>query len=328
MRAVIVQDPGGPDQLQLVDRPVPQVGAEELLVAVRATSVNRADVLQREGRYPVPPGASDVLGLEVAGEVMDIGGAVREWRVGDRVCALLASGGYAEYAAVPAAVALPVPRDMPWREAGGLAEVFSTAYDSMLVRGRLRQGETVLIHGVASGVGTAATQLAARAGARVLGTASTRAKLEAARDLGAVAGINYIDEDFVERVAHLTDGHGVDVILDVVGGPYLQRNLDALAIEGRLVLVGLQGGTHAELSLGQLLSRRLTVTGSVMRARTLDEKAQVARGVREHVLPGFSDGSLRVVVDRAFELADIAEAHRALEQGDHIGKVVLEVSAG
>lgn len=327
MRAVVVAEPGDVAQLRIVDRPVPEPATDELLVAVRATSVNRADVLQRQGNYPPPAGASDILGLEIAGEVADKGADVTGWRRGDRVCALLAGGGYAEYATVPASVALALPADMPWSQAGGLAEVFCTAYDNMIVRGRLGAGETVLVHGVSSGVGTAATQLATRAGARVLGTASTPRKLAAARDLGAAAGIDYTTEDFVARARELTGGRGVDVILDVVGGPYLQRNLDALAPEGRLVVVGLQGGARAELSLRQLMVGRMTVTGSTMRARSVQAKAQVARGMRSDVMPGFGDGSLRVVVDSVFDLAEVADAHRALEAGDHVGKVVLTVGA-
>jgi NADPH2:quinone reductase len=323
VRTVVVTKPGDAGQLQVVERPIPVPRADELLVAVRATSVNRADVMQRQGRYPPPRGASDVLGLEVAGEVVETGAEVTGWRPGDRVCALLASGGYADYAAVPASVAIAVPQDMPWAEAGGLAEVFCTAHDNLFTRSRLRADETVLVHGVSSGVGTAATQLAVRAGARVIGTASTRRKLDAALRLGATAGIDYTAEDFVERVRELTDGRGVDVILDMVGGPYLQRNLDALALDGRLVIVGMQGGTRAELSLAQLLSRRLTVLGSTMRARTVAEKAAVASGMRADVMPGFADGSLRVVVDSVFDLAEVAAAHRAFEAGDHIGKIVL-----
>lgn len=326
MRAVVVAAPGGPEQLQIVERPVPAPDADELLVKVRATSVNRADIMQRQGNYPPPEGASDVLGLEMAGEVVETGSSVSDWQPGDRLAALLASGGYAEYATVAAAAALRLPDDMPWTEAGGLAEVFCTAYDNVMVRGRLRSGETLLIHGISSGVGTAATQLAVRAGARVLGTASSAAKLAAAADLGADGGIDYTAEDFVERAGALTDGRGVDVILDMVGGSYLQRNLDALAPEGRIVIIGLQGGARAEVPLGQLMSRRLTVTGSTMRARSVAQKAQVARGMESDVMPGFADGSLRVVVDSVFDLEHVAAAHRTLEAGDHVGKVVLTVA--
>lgn len=325
MRAVVGEGTGGVECLTIVERPTPTPGADELLVEVHASSVNRADILQRQGRYPLPPGTSDVLGLEVAGVVRQLGADVVEWSEGDRVCALVIAGGYADYAVIPAAVALPVPDGVSWPAAGGLAEVFSTAYDNMLVRGRLTAGETVLIHGVSSGVGTAATQLAVGAGARVFGTASSARKLAAAADLGADEGIDYEREDFVARVAELTDGRGVDVILDVVGGAYLQRNLDALATEGRLVIIGMQGGGRAELAITTLMPRRLTVTGSTLRTRTMTEKANVAAGMRRDVLPGFADGSLRVVVDQVFDLGHVADAHRALEQGDHIGKIALTV---
>ena len=326
VRAVVVAEPGGAEQLRIVDRPDPVPDADELLVKVHATSVNRADVLQRQGSYPPPPGASDVLGLEVAGEVVETGSAVSDWQPGDRMAALLASGGYAEYATVAAGTALRLPDDMTWIEAGGLTEVFCTAYDNVMVRGRLRSGETLLIHGVSSGVGTAAAQLAVRAGARVIGTASSAAKLAAAAGLGAHDGIDYTNEDFVERARALTQGRGVDVILDMVGGSYLQRNLEALAPDGRLVIIGLQGGTRAEVSLRLLMSQRLTVTGSTMRARSVAQKAKVARGMEKDVMPGFADGSLRVIVDSVFDLDHVADAHRALEAGDHIGKVVLTVA--
>lgn len=326
MRAVVVDEPGAAERLHIVDRPVPTPAHDEVLVRVHATSVNRADILQRQGNYPPPEGASDILGLEVAGEIVEVGDGVTDWQPGERVCSLLGGGGYAQFAAVPAATALAVPDDMPWTHAGGLAEVFATAYDNVCVRGRLRADETLLIHGVSSGVGTAATQLAVRVGARVIGTASTAAKLSAAAELGASDGINYAHEDFVERVHALTDGRGVDVILDVVGGSYLQRNLDALAPDGRLVIIGLQDGTRAEVSLRQVMSRRLTITGSTLRARSVERKAQVVRGMRADVMPGFADGSLRVVVDSVFDLDHIADAHRALEAGDHIGKVVVTIA--
>ena len=327
MRAVVVDEPGGPDHLQIVDRLRPTPAPDEVLVAVRATSVNGADLLQRRGGYPPPAGATDILGLEAAGEVVEVGARVASLAVGDRVCGLLPGGGYAEYAVLPARLVLPVPDEVPWEQAGGIAEVFSTAYDNMITRGRLRAGETVLIHGVASGVGTAATQLAVRAGARVVGTASTVAKRRAAEDLGAHATIDYTTEDFGDRVADLTDGRGVDVVVDLVGAPYLQRNLEALAYEGRLVIVSVIGGATAELSLRQLMARRLTITASTLRARSVDEKALVAEGVRRDVLPGFADGSLRVVVDSVHDLDHVADAHRRLEGGDHVGKVIIRISA-
>lgn len=326
MRAVIVTEPGGPDQLEIVDRPRPEPGADEVLIAVRATSVNGADLLQRRGGYPPPRGAGDILGLEAAGEVIAVGDDVTTCTVGDRVCGLLPAGGYADYAVLPEPLVLPLPDTVSWTQAGGLAEVYSTAFDNMVTRGGLRAGETVLIHGIASGVGTAAKLLAVRMGARVFGTASTQAKRDAAEDLGASATIDYTDEDFVERVADLTDGHGVDVIVDVVGGPYLQRNLDCLALEGRLVVVSVIGGSEAEISLRQLMVRRLTITGSTLRARPVAAKALVAEAMRSDVLPGFADGSLQVVIDSVHDLDDVATAHRTLEEGDHVGKVILHVS--
>lgn len=325
MRAVIVEEPGGPDALAVVDRPTPTPAADEVLVEVHATSVNGADLLQRRGMYPPPEGASDVLGLEAAGEVVATGADVTGVAVGDRVCGLLPGGGYAEYAVLPERLALHLPDTLGWTPAGGLVEVFATAHDNMVTRGRLAADETVLIHGIASGVGTAATQIAARLGARVLGTASTDAKRDAAERLGAAATIDYTDEDFVDRVHELTDGRGVDVVVDVVGGPYLQRNLDCLALEGRLVIVSVIGGPDAELSLRQLMARRLTITASTLRARSVDAKAQVTHALRTDVMPGFADGSLEVEVDSVHDLADVSAAHRRLEAGDHVGKVIIRV---
>lgn len=326
MRAVVVNEPGPVEQLRVVERPAPRPAADEVLVAVRATSVNGADLLQRKGGYPPPEGATDILGLEVAGEVVEVGAEVTSCAVGDRVCGLLPGGGYAEYAVLPAGLVLPLPDAVDWTQAGGLAEVFATANDNLMTRGGLAADETVLIHGIASGVGTAATQLAVRAGARVIGTASSAAKRRAAEELGADATIDYTTEDFVERVGALTDGRGVDVVLDVVGGPYLQRNLDVLALEGRLVVVSVIGGAQAELSLRQLMARRLTITASTLRARSVAAKTAVSQALRTDVLPGFADGSLRVVVDSVHDLDDVAEAHRVLEEGDHAGKVIIRVS--
>lgn len=326
MRAVVVTEPGGPEQLRIVDRPAPTPGPDEVLVAVRTTSVNGADLLQRRGGYPPPDGATDILGLEAAGEVAEVGGRVTSCAVGDRVCGLLPGGGYGEFVVLPARLALPLPDVVDWTQAGGLAEVYATAHDNMVTRGRLARGETVLIHGIASGVGTAATQLAVQAGARVIGTASTDTKRRAAEALGAVATIDYTAEDFVARVDELTEGRGVDVVLDVVGGPYLQRNLDVLALEGRLVVVSVIGGPQAELSLRQLMARRLTIMASTLRARSVDEKAAVSEALRREVLPGFADGSLRVVVDSVHDLEHVIDAHRALEDGDHVGKVIIRVA--
>lgn len=325
MRAVVATEPGGPDVLAVVERPEPHPGRADLLVRVHATALNHADLLQRRGRYAPPEGAPDVLGLELAGAVAEVGEQVSGWSVGDRVCAVVAGGGHAEYAVVPAVCALPVPASLAWEEAAAIPEVFSTAWDNVFTRGRLAPDETLLIHGGSSGVGTAAIQLAVRAGATVGVTASTAVKLAACRDLGATHLIDYTEQDFVEEIRAATDGRGADVVLDVVGAAYLERNLSALAVEGRLVVIGLQQGARATLDLSELLTRRLAVMGSTLRARSVAEKAQVAQAVRAHVLPGFDDGSLRPVIDRVLDLDDVVRAHHALEAGNHVGKIVLRV---
>lgn len=325
MRAVVVTEPGGPERLAVVERPTPRPGPDDLLVEVRATAVNRADLLQREGHYPPPPGAPDVPGLEIAGTVAATGPDAAGWSPGDPVCAVVAGGGYAEWAIVRADNALPVPDGLDWHQAAAIPEVFATAYDNLLVRGRLAAGETVLVHGGSSGVGTAAVQLARRAGARVYVTASSAAKIAACEALGAEGGIDYTTHDFVEEVRTRTGGRGVDVVLDMIGAAYLDRNLRALAPDGRLVVIGLQKGSRAEVDLGRLLARRLTVTGSTLRARSDDEKAAVAAGLLRDVWPGFADGSLRPVVDTVLPLERVAEAHERMQRGGHIGKIVLAV---
>ncbi len=327
MRALLASSPGGPEVLSVAEVADPTPGPGELLVRVAAAGVNRADVLQRQGRYPPPPGASDVLGLEMAGEVVELGppDPARPFRfaVGDRVCGILAGGGCAELAILPATVAMQWPPGVDAVGAAAVPEVFATAYDNLFVRGRLAAGETVLIHGGSSGVGTAAIQLARRAGCRVLVTASSQRKLDACAELGADAGISYVDEDWSARVRELTDGRGVDAILDVVGARYLDSNLRCLAVEGRLVVIGLQGGARGELDLGQVLSKRLTVLGSTLRARTTAEKAVLARRLEEEVWPGFADGSLRPIIDTVLPLERAAEAHARMESSEHIGKLVL-----
>ena len=325
MRAVTAPEPGGPDALRIIERPDPEPGPGDVLVAVHATTVNRADILQREGRYPPPSGASDVLGLEVAGQVAAVGSDVPDWTVGDEVCAVVAGGGYAEYAVVPAATAMPLPPGLDVVTAAAVPEVFATAWDNLVRRGRLQTGETVLIHGGASGVGTAAIQLAARVGARVLVTASTPGKLTACSELGADVGIDYSTEDFVAISSEVTGGRGVDVILDMLGASYLERNLATLATEGRLVIIGLMGGARTEIDLARLLRGRLSVMASTLRARSVTEKADLAADLVERVWPGFADGSLRPVIDEVLPLAQVATAHRRIEAGGHIGKVVLRV---
>lgn len=325
-RVVIAPEPGGAEALVFVDRPAPRPGPGELLVRVRATAVNRADVLQRRGFYPPPPGATDVLGLELAGEVTGVGDGVAGWSPGDEVCAVVPSGGYAEEALVPAAVALPLPPGTDAVSAAAVPEVFTTAFDNLVNRGRLRAGEVLLVHGGAGGVGTAAIQLAKRLGCTVYATAGSPDKLAACVDLGADAAIHYREEDFVERVRQLTGGRGADVILDVMGASYLPRNVDALAMEGRLVVIGLQGGLMGELNLGLVLAKRLTVLGSTLRARSVEERAPLTAQLVQEVWPGFADGSLRPVIDRILPLDSVREAHELMEAGALIGKVVLRVS--
>lgn len=326
MKAVTVTEPGGPDVLRLTDVADPAPGRQDLLVRVRATAVNRADLLQRRGLYPPPEGASEILGLELAGDVVEVGDAVTAWSVGDRVCAVVAGGGYAELAAVPARTALPWPPGFDAVRTAAVPEAFTTAYDNLIVRGRLAPGETTLIHGGSGGVGTAAIQLAAWWGARVLTTAGSPEKLQVCRDLGAHAAIDYRREDVLERVRALTDGRGADVVLDVLGGEALPSNLRMLATEGRLVVIGLLRGASGEIDLRRMLTRRLTVTASTLRARDLDEKAALADQVHREVWPGFAERRLRPVIDRVLPLARAAEAHAAMEAGEHTGKIVLSVT--
>lgn len=323
MRAVVAPEPGGPEALQIVGRPDPEPGPGDVLIEVAATAVNRADILQRRGMYAPPPGATDVLGLEASGVVAAVGGGVEGWSVGDGVCAVLAGGGYAERAVVPAAVAMPLPPKLDAIKAGAVPEVFATAFDNVFLRARLTAGETVLVHGGASGVGTATIQLAKRAGCRVVVTAGSPDRIEACRELGADDGVVYRDNDWSAEVLDRTDGRGVDVILDIVGGSYLSPNLSCLATEGRLVIIGLGGGAKTEIDLRTLLSKRAAVMGSTLRARTTEQKAGLMRRLVDEVWPGFADGSLRPVIDRTLPLDQVADAHAALEAGDVVGKIVL-----
>ena len=320
---VEIAEPGPPEVLRPARRPVLPPGPGEVLVRVAAAGVNRPDVLQRLGRYPPPPGASDVPGLEVAGEVAAVGEGVEGWRAGDAVCALVAGGGYAEYCLAPAPQCLPVPRGLSVGEAAALPETFFTVWTNVFERGRLAPGETLLVHGGSSGVGTAAISLARALGSRVLATAGSPEKCAACATLGAERAINYRDEDFVAVVKERTGGRGADVILDMVGGDYIPRNLDCLALEGRLVLIALQRGARAELSFATLLSRRLTITGSSLRPRTVEQKGAIARALRENVWPLLESGQVRPVVHARFPLAEAAAAHRLMESGAHIGKIIL-----
>lgn len=325
MRAVVVREPGGPEALRVAEVPDPSPGPGEVLLRVTATAVNRADTLQRRGLYPPPPGASEIIGLEASGIVEEIGQGVDGWRVGDRVCALLSGGGYAERVAVPAEQLARLPEGLDPVAAAGIPEAFITAHDNLATRARLAAGETVLVHGGAGGVGSAAIQVARRAGAHVLATAGSAPKLDLCRALGAEAAVDHRAEDFAARARELTGGRGVDVILDVMGAAYLERNLSCLALDGRLVVIGLQGGSRSNIELGPMLARRLTLSATTLRSRPRDQKAAIVARFRDEVMPGFADGSLRTVVDRVLPLEQAAEAHRVMEAGEHMGKIVLAV---
>jgi putative PIG3 family NAD(P)H quinone oxidoreductase len=326
MRAVTVPEPGGPEVLTWAEVPDPVCGPGEVIVDVEASAVNRADLLQRQGFYPPPKGASEILGLECSGVISEVGDGVTDWSVGDEVCALLSGGGYAERVAVPAGQLLPRPAGVELATAAALPEVTCTVWSNVFLLARLRRGESFLVHGGSSGIGTMAIQLAARAGARVFTTAGTAEKLAVCRELGADVSINYRDEDFVERVREETDGAGVDVVLDNMGAKYLARNLEALATGGRLVIIGMQGGTKAELDLGLLMRKRGSVHATTLRSRPatgLGSKAEVVAAVRHDVWPDVERGVVRPIVDRRLPMARAAEAHRIVEASEHVGKVLL-----
>ncbi|GAB3440970.1 NAD(P)H-quinone oxidoreductase [Phycicoccus ginsengisoli] len=323
MKAITIPQPGDADSLVLADVPDPEPAAGELRIRVAAAGVNRADVMQRLGHYPPPPGAPEYPGLEVSGTVDALGEGVGGWAVGDEVCALLSGGGYAELVCVPAGQVLPVPEGVSLEEAAALPEVVSTVWSNVFMTANLLPGQTLLVHGGSSGIGTMAIQLAREVGAHVAVTAGTAEKLEACRALGAEVLVNYRDEDFVERVRAATGGAGADVVLDNMGAKYLARNVDVLAPNGRLVVIGLQGGRTAELDLGKLLAKRAAVIATSLRARPASEKATIVAAVREHVWPLVEAGRVRPVVHQRFALADAAAAHRALEESGHIGKILL-----
>ena len=325
MRAVLITQSGGPEVLRVAERATPVPGAAEVLVKVAAAGVNRPDVMQRKGVYPPPPGASDIPGLEIAGVVAAVGPGVASLSVGEPVCALVAGGGYAEYCVAPELQCLPVPKGLTMVEAASLPETFFTVWSNVFERGRLQPGESLLVQGGSSGIGVAAIQVARALGSRVFATAGSADKCAACERLGAERAVNYRTEDFGEVTKGLTGGRGVDVILDMVGGDYVPREIAALAEEGRLVLIATMGGTRSEVDLRAVMGRRLTITGSTLRARPVAFKGAIARALRERVWPLLEAGTVRPVVHATFPLDHAPEAHRVIEAGQHIGKIVLTV---
>lgn len=325
MTCIEIPEPGGPDALKPASRPLPRPGDNEILLKVDAAAINRPDLMQRAGHYPPPPGASDIPGLDVAGRVCALGPGVAGWKEGDRVTALVSGGGYAEYCVVPAPQALPFPRGMEAIEAAAIPETFFTVWTNLFVRAQLQPDETVLVHGGASGIGTAAIALASNLGSRVIATAGTEDKCRACRQLGAALAINYKEQDFAEEVSRFTDGKGVQVILDMVAGKYLARNIDCLATDGRLSIIAALGGAKAEINLAKIMQKRITLTGSTLRARSVAFKGEIAAALRARVWPLLEDGRIKPVIHATFPLAQANEAHRALEEGGHIGKIVLTV---
>lgn len=323
MRAVVAEGSGGPEVLKVVERPVPAPGPGEVLVRVRAAGVNRPDVLQRQGGYAPPPGASDILGLEMAGEVEALGQGASRFAAGQAVMGLVAGGAYADYAVVHETNTLPVPEGLPIEEAGALPETAFTVWTNVFDRGALKPGETLLVHGGSSGIGTTAIQLAKAFGATVIATAGTQAKCEACLRLGADRAVNYRSEDFVAAVRDATAGRGADVILDMVGGSYIGRNYEAAAESGRIVQIAFLEGARAEVDFRRLMMKRLTHTGSTLRPRTVVEKAGIARAIEAHVLPLLAAGRCRPVMDSVFALDAAADAHARMDGGEHVGKIVL-----
>lgn len=323
MLAIEIASPGGPEALVPAQREIPVPGHQQILIKVKVAGVNRPDALQRGGLYAPPPGASDLPGLEAAGEVVAAGSGARRWKTGDIVTALLPGGGYAEYAVTHEDHALPVPRGMEIESAGAICETFFTVWANVFMRGGLGGGESILVHGGSSGIGTTAIQLAERFGARVLTTAGTDAKCARCRELGADVAINYKTDDFVEAVKSATGGRGVDMILDMVGGDYIARNIKSLADEGRLVQIAFLSGSKAEINFLPVMARRLSITGSTLRPRSDLEKARIAQSLHERVWPLLESGRVAPVMDSVFSLEEAAEAHRRLESSEHIGKIVM-----
>jgi NADPH2:quinone reductase len=326
MQYIAVPEPGPPDVMELAVGPIPTVGDNDVLIEVAAAGVNRPDVFQRLGKYPPPPGASPILGLEVAGRVASVGRDVTGWNIGDAVCALVAGGGYAEYCIAPAVQCLPIPAGLSMIQAAAIPETFFTVWTNVFQRGRLSAGETLLVHGGTSGIGTTAIQLAAATGATVFATVGSGEKCAVASTLGAEAVFNYQEDDFVQEVLKRTNARGVDMILDMVGGSYVARNFAALAIDGRLVQISFLQGSRIDIDLHPIMAKRLTLTGSTLRPRSVEEKGVLARDVHRHVWPLLESRRVRPIIDQTFPLTEAVAAHRRIESSAHIGKIVLTVS--
>lgn len=323
MNCIEISEPGGPEVLKPATRPVPRPAIGEVLIQVAAAGVNRPDCLQREGNYAPPPGITNIPGLEVAGEVISVGNGVNDWNAGDRVTALVAGGGYAEYVAAPALQCLPVPNGLDMVEAASLPETFFTVWTNVVERARLKDGESLLVHGGSSGIGTTAIQIAGQLGAHVIVTAGSDEKCQACLHLGAERVVNYRDEDFVEAVREFSNGRGVDVILDMVGGDYIPRNINALAVDGRLVNIAFLRGSTIELNFMKVMLKRLTLTGSTLRPQTVERKGEIAAQLRKRVWPLITRGEIKPVIHATFPLANATEAHRLMESSQHIGKIML-----
>jgi NADPH2:quinone reductase len=323
MTAIAIRSPGGPEMLVPQERPVPRPGPHEVLVKVAAAGVNRPDVMQRKGLYPPPPGATDIPGLEIAGEVVGLGPDVTRWKTGDKVMALVIGGGYAQFCPVHESHALPIPENLSAVEAAAIPETFFTVWHNVFERGGLEAGENLLVHGGSSGIGTAAIQLAKARGARVIATAGTAEKCQACLRLGADVAVNYKQEDFVAATKAATQGRGADVILDMVGGDYIERNYEAAAVEGRVVQIAFAGSPKAMVDFRRIMLKRLTHTGSTLRARAVEDKGAIARAVEEHVLPLIAAGRVKPIIDSKFALDQAAQAHARMESSVHIGKIVL-----
>jgi NADPH2:quinone reductase len=329
MKAVIITQPGAPEVLQVAERPVPGYAASEVLIKVMAAGINRPDIAQRKGNYPPPAGApADIPGLEVAGIVAEVGADVTRWKVGDKVCALVIGGGYAEYCPAPEGQCLPIPDNLSFAEAASMPETFFTVWSNVFDRVKLQPGESLLVHGGSSGIGVAAIQMATALGSTVYVTAGSEAKCRFCEDLGAAKAINYNQQKFSDAVNGLTDGKGVDVILDMIGGDYTALNIDSLATEGRLVLINTMKGNNVQVNLSEVMRKRISITGSMLRSRDVEFKSAIAQNLEKHIWPLLVSGKIKPVVYKVFPADEAAEAHKLMESSQHIGKIILEWASG